>query len=551
MRFDLDHDWQGNMSTPRARVGEKAKTHLLIALCAIWLFMGLIGHSPWKPFESQSVSIIKSIIEGGSWLTPMAVSHHTLQDPPLYYIVAAIFATLLSPILSLADAARLSSGVWMLITLLMVGMTGRELWDKGIGRQTTFVFIGSIGLVISAHTIMPEISNLTGLATAFYALALFKRRPYRAALLLGLGIGISFLSKGLSPLFIILTTCLILPILFAHWRSKNFVLVVGLALLIASPFLLIWPILCQYYAKEAFTVWWDYSLTDFKSLNHLQFLDKLLWFAWPALPLALWGTWRYRSQLLDKPSFQLILIFFLTTLGLIGLSSDTNNVYALPLLIPLTAMAGGSIETLKRGAAGALNWFGLILFGILSFLIWLGWGAMMTGQPAKIKERLIFLSGLHKLDFNILAFIFATAITLIGVFSILRSKHSNRSAATNWAVGMTCVWTLLMTLWLPMIESARSYKDVFTSLKQALPQDYACITSNHLGASQQDLLHYFANVKTLPFETEQRLNCDFYLIQDDKNREKINPGQDWKLVWSGKRVSERKESFRLFQHVSD
>jgi 4-amino-4-deoxy-L-arabinose transferase-like glycosyltransferase len=551
MRFDLDHDWQGNMSTPRARVGEKAKTHLLIALCAIWLLMGLIGHVPWKPFESQSASIIKSIIESGNLLTPMAVSHHSLQDPPLYYIVAAVFATLLSPVLSLHDAARFSSGVWMLVTLLMVGMTGRELWSKGVGRQTAFIFVGSLGLVISAHTIMPEVSALTGLATAFYALALSKRRPYRASLLLGLGLGVSFLSKGLSPALVIASTCFLLPLFFSHWRTRNFALVIALALVIASPFLLIWPILCLVYAKKVFMAWWVYSVNDLSNFNHIEFLDKLLWFAWPALPLALWGGWRYRTQLTNKPSFQLILTFFLVTLGLIGLGGDTNNVYALPLLIPLTAMAGGSIETLKRGAAGALNWFGLILFGILSFLIWLGWAAMMTGQPEKIKERLIFLSGLTNLNFNLLAFIFATAITLIGVYSILRSKHSNRSAATNWAVGMTCVWTLLMTLWLPMIESARSYKDVFTSLKQSLPQDYACITSNRLGAPQQDLLHYFANVKTLPFETEQQLNCDFYLIQDERNREKINPGQDWKLVWSGKRISERKESFRLFQHISN
>jgi 4-amino-4-deoxy-L-arabinose transferase-like glycosyltransferase len=439
----------------------------------------------------------------------------------------------------------------MLITLLMVGMTGRELWSKGVGRQTTFIFVGSLGLVISAHTIMPEISALAGLATAFYALALSKRRPYRAALLLGIGLGVSFLSKGLSPTLVIASTCLLLPLFFSHWRTRNFALVIILALIIASPFLLIWPILCLVYAKEVFMAWWDYSVNDLSNFNHIEFLDKLLWFAWPALPLALWGGWRYRTQLTNKPSFQLILTFFLVTLCLIGLGSDTNNIYALPLLIPLTAMAGGSIETLKRGAAGALNWFGLILFGILSFLIWLGWAAMMTGQPEKIKERLIFLSGLTKLNFNLFAFIFATAITLIGVFSILRSKHSNRSAATNWAVGMTCVWTLLMTLWLPMIESARSYKDVFTSLKQALPQDYACITSNRLGAPQQDLLHYFANVKTLPFETEQQLNCDFYLIQDERSREKINPGQDWKLVWNGKRISERKESFRLFERISD
>lgn len=202
MRFDLDHDWQGNMSTPRAKIGERAKTHLLLVLCAIWLCFGLIGHSPWKPFESQSISIILSMLDGGSWLTPLAASHTSLENPPLYYIVAALFARVLSPVLSMHDAARLSSGVWMLMTLMLVGMTGRELWGKGIGRQTSFVLIGCLGLVISAHTITPAVASLTGIAAAFYALALAKRRPYRAAALLGLGLAVSFLSTGLLPALI-------------------------------------------------------------------------------------------------------------------------------------------------------------------------------------------------------------------------------------------------------------------------------------------------------------------------------------------------------------
>jgi len=49
----------------------------------------------------------------------------------------------------------------MLITLLMIGMTGRELLGRGYGRQTTFIFIGTIGLIISAHTITPEIAALS------------------------------------------------------------------------------------------------------------------------------------------------------------------------------------------------------------------------------------------------------------------------------------------------------------------------------------------------------------------------------------------------------
>ena len=186
----------------------------------------------------------------------------------------------------------------------------------------------------------------------------------------------------------------------------------------------------------------------------------------------------------------------------------------------------------------------------MSSLIWLGWIAMMTGSPVKIKERLTFLSGLTQLHFNFIAVVFAIAVSLIWLFAIFRSQHSNRSSATNWAIGMTCVWTLLMTLWLPMIDSARSYGAVFTQLKNVLPKEYACITSNHLGESQRDLLHYYANVKTLAFETEQNLNCDLYLIQDERGREKTEPGSDWKLIWNGKRISDRHESFRLFQRAS-
>lgn len=549
MKFDLDHDWQGNMATPRARVGERAKTRLLIVLCAIWLVFGLVGHSPWKPFESQSISAIKHILDGGSLLTPMAVSHTQLENPPLYYWVAALFSSTLSPLLSTHDAARLSSGIWMLITLLMVGMTGRELWDKGIGRQTTFVFIGCLGLVISAHTMMPAVSALTGLATAFYALALAKRRPYRAAILLGLGLGIGFLSAGLLPTLIILSTCVFLPICFAHWRSRFFWVVSLIALLAASPFLLIWPLLCWIYAPQLLMEWWASSLAQLNQSLHLYFLKTLLWYAWPALPLALWGAWRFRAQLLFKPRFQLILAFFIAALFWIGLGAERKEVFALPLLIPLTAMAGGSIETLKRGAAGALNWFGLILFGLLSSLTWLGWVAMMTGNPSKIKERLIYLSGLTQLHFNAFAFTIASAVTLIWLLAIFRSQHSNRSAATNWAIGMTCIWTLLMTLWMPMLESARGYQTVFTSLKKALPAQYACMNSNQLGDAQRDLLDYFAGVKTHALEAGESLTCDLYLVQDNRGREKVDPGQDWQLIWQGRRISERREHFRLFQRT--
>lgn len=549
MRFDLDHDWQGNMSTPRAKVGERAKMHLLLVLCAVWLLMGLIGHSPWKPYESHSISTIKTILDTGNLIAPTSASNIEITNPPLYYLSAAIVAKILNPILPLHDAARITTGLWMIITLLMIGMTGRELWGKGFGRQTTFVFIGSLGLVLSAHTLMPAVSALTGIATSFYALALAKRRPYRASILLAAGLSVGFLSTGLQALTIILATSFVLPCLFSFWRNKSYASVIGSSLILASPFLLGWPIVCHYFYPEALSQWWALSLKQFQNSEHFYFLRTLLWYSWPALPLAIWGLWRYRSQLISKPKFQLSITFFIVAWLVIGFGNG-NEVSALPLLIPLTALAGGSIESLKRGTAAALTWFGLILFGLMSSLIWLGWIAMITGSPAKIKERLMFLSGMQQLNFSVVAFTIAAAVTLTWLFAILRSQHTNRSSATNWAIGMTAVWTLLMTLWLPMIDSARSYRTVFSSLKYALPAKIACITSNGVGDAQRDLLHYFANVKTQEIETNGTLNCNMYLIQDDRNREKVEPGPDWKLIWSGKRNSERRESFRLFQRIN-
>lgn len=546
MRFDLDHDWQGTLSTPRARVGERAKTRLLIILCAIWLVMGILGHHPWKPFESEAISTITNVINNDNYLTPTAISNKQITNPPLYYLSAALTAKTFSSILPLHDGARIATSLWMLITLLMVGMTGRELWGKGFGRQTTFIFISAIGLVISAHTIAPAVSALTGVAASFYALSLAKRRPYRAAALLAAGMSVGFLSTGVLPLIIILLTCVALPVFFKDWRNLSFAKVVGISILITSPIILTWALLSINLTPERFNPWWAASVEMFGGF-HLYFANLLLWYAWPSLPLAGWALWRYRTQLLTEAKFQLCITFFLVAFAVIGFLSERKGIFALPLLIPLTALAAGSIETLKRGAAGALNWFGLILFGFLGFLIWLGWGSMMSGNPAKIKERLVYLSGLTKLDFSIFALTTASAITLIWLFAAFRSQHSNRSAATNWAIGMTFIWTLLMTLWLPMIDSARSYGPVFTSLKNALPTEYVCITSENLGSAQQDLLHYYTNVKTYTAQAGENINCDLFLIQDDRRPKKVNLGSDWHQIWSGKRIRDRKEKFRLFQ----
>jgi len=317
---------------------------------------------------------------------------------------------------------------------------------------------------------------------------------------------------------------------------------------VTSAIILPWVLYCLYAEPKLFNAWWFSAIQQFEQL-HLYFLNLLLWYAWPALPLTLWAFWRQRKLLFNDARYQLCIIFLVVAFAMIGFLGDSKDIFALPLLIPLTALASSSLETLKRGASSALNWFGLILFGLLGFIAWLGWGSMMSGNPEKLKERMVFLSGLTELNFSIFAFVAASALTLVWLFAALRSQHSNRSVATNWAIGMTFLWTMLMTLWLPMIDSARSYRDVFTSFKQSLPADYACITIEGLGSAQHDLLHYYANVETYIAKPHEKTRCDLYLIQDGRKPKQVKNADDWQLIWSGKRISERKESFRLFQQI--
>ncbi|OYY81002.1 MAG: glycosyl transferase, partial [Methylophilales bacterium 16-45-9] len=128
-------------------------------------------------------------------------------------------------------------------------------------------------------------------------------------------------------------------------------------------------------------------------------------------------------------------------------------------------------------------------------------------------------------------------------------KQSNRSTVTNWAVGMTFGWGLLMTLWLPWIDAAKSYQPVFASMMKVIPKNTTCISSLEVGQSQRMLMSYYTNIDLQDFEKTNQLACNYYLIQDMRGSAKMQPSDEWKLIWKGKRAADRKESFRLYERL--
>ena len=73
-------------------------------------------------------------------------------------------------------------------------------------------------------------------------------------------------------------------------------------------------------SPELLQAWLSSERHAFSTNNVLYFGQLLLWFSWPALPLAVWSLWHFRSHLLQRPQFQLTLVFFAVALLLLAVS---------------------------------------------------------------------------------------------------------------------------------------------------------------------------------------------------------------------------------------
>ncbi|MHB9101253.1 MAG: ArnT family glycosyltransferase [Sulfuricella sp.] len=530
---------------------------LLATLCLAWILPGLIGHQPWKPDEAYSFGLIYHILQSGDWIVPTLGGEPFMEKPPLYFITAALFGKIFSFALPVHDAARLATGFFMAITLLLTGLTGRELWGKGHGRLSVLILIGCLGLLIRGHEMITDTALLAGFAMAIYGLALSHRRFALAGFWLGTGTGIGFMAKGLIAPGIIGLTALLLPLAFRHWRSRDYLLCLPIAFFAAAPWLTIWPTLLYLRSPELFREWfWINNLGRFLGFaklgpgsDHWYYLKILPWFAWPALPIALWTLWQGRRTIFKQAEVQFALTAFLVMLGVFSLASDARELYALPMLLPLSLLAAPGVTTLRRGAASALNWFSIMTFGFIAGVFWFYWFAMISGYPASQAERLQRLQPGYIPAFEPLHFAIALLATLAWLFIIFwaRSLPRNPRAVLNSATGITLVWVIMMTLWLPWLDAGKSYRSMIASLQQALPARHACISSNKLGEPQRALLEYYADILTRRTETHQGIACDLLLVQGFSRNPEAPPGPEWNKIWEGNRPGDKLERYWLFQ----
>ena len=507
-------------------LGGAGAATLMLALFVAWLLPGLFGHDPWKPDEAYTFGLVYHILERGDWLVPTLAGEPFMEKPPLFYWTAALFARSLAGVLPLHDAAHLASLFYVALALVFTWLAA----DRRIAAP--LVLAGCLGYLQHAHQLITDDALVAGIAIGLYGL-----RESRGWVL-GTGAGIAFLAKGLLGPGVLGLIALLVPILpawRASWRRWPW------ALVAFAPWALVWPWLLYRHSPQLFHEWfWVNNIGRFTRentlggvLDHWHYAKALPWFALPAWPLALWALLR-RPGL---PEVQFGALAFAAIFGVLSAASSARTLYGLPMLVPLAMLAAVELDTLPRWLAWPVEKLATSLAALAGVALWAAWLAFLYGwRPHGLVEA---SPGFVPQWQPVLAAA-AAALSVVWLLSLALAP----ALPVRWLAGVALVWGLSMTLWLPWLDHAKSYRGVIASMQAERRKVPGCVATRNLTEPQRAMFHYHAGIVALPKDAQ----CPWLLVHTSDNKPP-EPGPQWRLDWQGTRPGDSKEWFWLFARL--
>jgi len=529
----------------------------VLALIALAFALPGLLHAPWKTIDVTNIAVAHEMLRTGDWLVPRLEGRPWLDDPPLYHWAALAFGAALGWLLPFHEAARLASGLFVLLAVWLLLQAARA-WAAPEERQVggasaALLLLGSVGLMVHAHEAVPELAALAALAGAFAALAHSVQQPWNRRAALGWGaafgaaLGAAFLSSGFIVPAALFAAALVAHAVCDEWRTRRAPLFLGAAALVAAAIAAAWLSAVSLRAPAAPAAWWAQAseLQGSFDENLRYYVVVASWFAWPAWPLALWAVWSLRRRWREPQLFVPLAATVLTLLA-ISLAGPMQTVNAIPLLAPLALLAVRGVAVLRRGAAAALDWFGVMTFGFFVALVWLGYVAMMTGMPAKISNNFLKVAPGFVARFDAVALGAALALAFAWFYLVFFTRPSATRSLVRWAAGVMLLWGSFATLWLPWADYQKSYQGVALQLGSKIPAGSTCIAGRNLGEPQRAALDYHAGIRTREFDPLRPSACPLLLVQGHPSHERDGPGAEWNKLADVGRPGDKSERYRLY-----
>nr|WP_255429445.1 hypothetical protein [Ramlibacter albus] len=535
----------------------------LLVFCAAYVVAGFVGREPWKSADMTTLGYIFELAQGNSsWLSPTLAGVPPEFDALLPYWLGAWAMQLGGGWLPLDFAARIPFALLLVLTLVATWYGVYSLARSPGAQPVPFAFGGEalptdyaramadggllalvacLGLAQLSHETTPSLAQLAFTALTFYGLAAM---PYRRALAGGATLaGLAGLALSGAPTLAMLfaaggaVVTLLDPPADAEgqthpMRWAAFIVVAALAVALLAWVLDAWR--------------WRIGIVADGWQPRAQ-LRLIAWFTWPAWPLALWTLWRWRMRLVSR-HVALPLWFAVVALA----SASTTSVSDRSLLLGLPAfatLAAFALPTFKRAVSALIDWFTLLFFSGCALVIWVVWISMMTGVPPKPAANVARLAPGFTPTFQLVAFIAALVGTI--AWAWLVQWRAGRHRAAIWkslvlpAGGMALCWLLVMTLWLPALDYARSYVPIVRTVQDHM-KDGGCVEVFGLNRGQLAALRYHGRMELR--NAGRTPQCPWLVVSQDYTAlVPLNLGPGWETLATVRRPTDNNDNLHLFR----
>jgi len=490
---------------------------VLWTLGLLYVLPGFIGRDPWRNADLASLGVMRELAaHPGQWLHPQLLGETALGIGWLPYWLGAL-AIYALPWLPAHQAAQLPFMALLALTLISTWYAAYHFARQPGAQPVVFAFGGQahpthyaraladaallalmacLGLALLAHQSSVDAARLAFVALGLWAYARSFHSELRLSITLALwGLAMAGLALSGAPGIALL---LLLGGECARWCGTFNPAIPSQALRGSMAGLALVP------AALVYAIGWPAGWLDWPGiLPHWQLgasweslARLLLWFTWPCALLAAWTLWKWRRQW-RSPHLLLPLLWLLGLLlaTFVHRGSDRILLLALPALALLAAFA---LPTLSRSAAALIDWLAMLLFSASAIIIWIIWVAMMTGVPAEPAENVAKLLPNFVPQFEAHLFAPAAILTLawLGVIAWRTGRHQPAlwKSLVLSASGITLCWSLLLTLWLPVLNHGMGLAPTSQRVAALTPAQQ-CVLVHGLAHEQIAALQYHGGLR--------------------------------------------------------
>jgi hypothetical protein len=487
----------------------------LVILVLLYVGHGLVHRDAWRGDDMLGIALARAAIEGlmsgdiAGVLLPQLQGHAWNYSGPLWAIIQGIF---MLPVYAwsawhdtplaiqvLDDLARLPVAISLLVGFVAIWKStdrfGRRreaqpIDPLGVGPRSQdfgktladcalLLTTATLGVIYPWHQAGVASVSLMLTGLMLWSLSTAPETPKRAGFQTGLIVTAAFMTHGIGLGFTFLVGLLIVFQSVGPYRlvAREFYLrCFGISALLIAAWMLV-AIAMTSAGRVA--GWWVDGLGHWAVMRWLtepvtllsirSWANDSLWKWWPLWPIAAFGLWKARKTALLKAPHWAVPVIFLIVITMIGLIGPTHwKTHQLMPVAPLALIAAFGLLSLPRPIVNLIDWFAVVLFTALGIFIWLYWTALNFGFPEALATRVPILAPGVVGDATIYEVFIGVAVTAAWISLVL--WRIRRGSPRLWrpvvlsAGGLTLVWALLMTLWIPAIDRLQGQTALARSL---------------------------------------------------------------------------------------